>query len=406
MYADEPTPGLGQVYKGTMNSPASHAINPRTLQLHGLGQSLWLDNITRSLLDSGTLARYIAELSVTGLTSNPTIFEHAIAGGTAYDASIVALDAAGLAGEELLFEIALQDLRRAADLFRPAYDASGGVDGWVSLEVSPLLADNTAHTIRAAARLHERAGRPNVFIKIPGTPEGLRAVEEAVFDGVPVNVTLLFSTEQYRAAAAAYLRALERRLAAGLHLKVALVASLFVSRWDVAVQDSVAPEFRNRLGIAVAMQTYSAHIEWLTSDRWKRLAASGARPQRLLWASTGVKDPAAADTLYAQALAAAGTINTLPEKTLLAFADHGEVDGGLPADGGHAEDVQQECRRQGVNLDALALRLQREGVEAFALSWHALLAVIREKSPSQASAQRGTRAPLVQGQPEQRSPQQ
>jgi transaldolase len=257
------------------------------------------------------------------------------------------------------------------------------VDGWVSLEVSPLLADNTAHTIQAASRLFERVARPNVLIKIPGTPEGLRAVEEAVFDGVPVNVTLLFSCEQYRAAAAAYLRGLERRLAAKLDLKVALVASLFISRWDVAVQDAVAPEFRNRLGIAVAMQTYRAHQEWLQTDRWKRLAASGARPQRLLWASTGVKDPAALDTLYAQALAADGTIATLPEKTLLAFADHGQVDGGLPADGGLAEAVLQEHRREGINLDALALRLQREGVEAFAESWHALLARLREKRPAQ-----------------------
>jgi transaldolase len=370
-----------------MKTPTPHAINLRTQKLQVLGQSLWLDNITRSLLDSGTLERYIAELSVTGLTSNPTIFEHAIAAGTGYDASILALDAAGLAGEELFFELALQDLRRAADLFRPVFDASSGLDGWVSLEVSPLLADNTAHTIRAASRLFERAGRPNVFIKIPGTPEGLRAVEEVIFDGVPVNVTLLFSSDQYRAAAAAYLRGLERRLAAGLHLKVALVASLFISRWDVAVQDAVAPEFRNRLGIAVAMQTYRAHLEWLDSDRWRRLVAGGARPQRLLWASTGVKDPAAADTLYAQALAAAGTINTLPEKTLLAFADHGQVDAGLPADGGHAEDVLQEHRREGINLDALALRLQREGVAAFAQSWHALLARIREKCPTRAAVE-------------------
>ncbi len=364
----------------------THAANARTQQLHALGQSIWLDNITRTLLDSGTLARYISELSVTGLTSNPTIFEHAIASGTAYDASITALDIQGLAGEELFFELALQDLRRAADLFRPVFDASEGADGWVSLEVSPLLADNTAHTIRAAARLFERAARPNVFIKIPGTPEGLRAVEEAIFDGVPVNVTLLFSCEQYRAAAAAHLRGLERRLAAGLHLNVASVASLFISRWDVAVQDRVAPEFRNRLGIAVAMQAYSAHREWLQSDRWKRLAAGGAQAQRLLWASTGVKDPAAADTLYVQALTAAGTINTLPEKTLLAYADHGQPGDALTADGGLCEAVLQEHRREGINLDALALRLQREGVDAFAQSWHALLACIREKCPSSAAA--------------------
>ncbi len=350
-----------------------------TRQLHALGQRLWLDNITRTLLDSGTLARYIADWSVTGLTSNPTIFQHAMSAGTAYDASITALHIQGMAVEELFFELALQDLRRAADLFRPAFDTSGGMDGWVSLEVSPLLADNTAHTIQAAARLFERADRPNLFIKIPGTPEGLRAIEEAIFDGVPVNVTLLFSCEQYRAAAAAHMRGLERRLAAGLHLNVASVASLFISRWDVAVQDTVAPELRNKLGIAVAMQTFSAHREWLQSDRWKRLAAGGAHPQRLLWASTGVKDPAAPDTLYVEALAAAGTINTLPEKTLLAFADHGHVGGALPADGGHAEDVLQAHRRTGINLDALALRLQREGVEAFAQSWHALMGCIREK---------------------------
>jgi transaldolase len=362
-----------------MIRPIPHAINLRTAALHALGQTLWLDHITRSLIDSGTLLRYIAELSVTGLTSDPTLLEPAIAVDTAYDASIAALDAQGLSGEALFFELALQDLRRAADLFRPTFDRSGGVDGWVSLPLSPLLADNTAHTIRAAAQLFERAGRPNVLIQIPGTPEGLRAVEEVVFDGVPVNVTLLFSTEQYRAAAAAYLRGLERRLAAGLDLKVALVASLFISRWDVAVQDAVAPEFRNRLGIAVAMQTYSAHREWLETDRWRRLSAGGARPQRLLWASTGVRDPDTADTLYAQALAAAGTINALPEQTLLAFADHGQVDGGLPADGGHAAEVLQEHRRQGINLDALALRLQREGVQAFALMWHALLARIGEK---------------------------
>ena len=379
---------MAGVIIGSMDSapdtpPSESPPNPRTQQLRALGQSLWLDNITRSLLDSGLLATYIRDLAVSGLTSNPTIFEHAIAAGTAYDASIEALSIQGLAGEDLFFELALQDLRRAADLFRPAFDASGGLEGWVSLEVSPLLADNTAHTIHAAARLFERAARPNVFIKIPGTLEGLRAVEEVLFDGVPVNVTLLFSTEQYRAAAAAHLRALERRLAAGLHLKVASVASLFVSRWDVAVQDTVAPAFRNRLGIAVAMQSYRAHQEWLATDRWKRLAANGAQPQRLLWASTGVKDPDAADTLYVQALAAPGTINTLPEKTLLAWADHGAlgagIDAALPADGGYADGVLQEHRREGINLDTLALRLQREGVATFTQSWHALLACIQNK---------------------------
>jgi transaldolase len=351
-----------------------------TSALHQLGQSLWLDNITRPLLRSGTLARYISDLSVTGLTSNPTIFEQAIGSGDSYDATIRVLVDAGLSGEDLFFELALEDLRQAADLFRPAFDASQGVDGWVSLEVSPLLAHNTAHTIQAANRLHRQADKPNLFIKIPGTAEGIEAIEQVIFDGVPVNVTLLFSREQVVAAAEAYLRGLEGRLAAGLDLNVASVLSLFVSRWDVAVKQEVASPFHNRLGIAIAMRTYKAHGDLLATDRWKRLAAAGARPQRLLWASTGTKDPAAPDTLYVQALAAPGTINTLPEKTLLAFADHGQVGRTLPADGGYAEAVIEEFHREGVNDEALAARLQREGVDAFATSWHALLTRIREKS--------------------------
>jgi transaldolase len=353
-------------------------MNP-TLALHTLGQRLWLDNITRTLLRSGTLARYIRELSVTGLTSNPTIFEHAIAAGHSYDASIRVLAEAGLSVEDLFFELALEDLTQAADLFRPAFDASQGVDGWVSLEVSPLLADNAAHTIQAANRLHTKAGKANLFIKIPGTAEGIEAIEEVIFDGVPVNVTLLFSREHVLAAAEATMRGLERRLAAGLDLNVASVLSLFVSRWDVAVKPQVAAPLHNRLGIAIAMRTYKAHRELLASERWQRLAAAGARAQRLLWASTGTKDPVAPDTLYVQALAAPGTINTLPEKTLLAFDDHGQVGTPLPADGGDAEAVIAEFTRAGVDADALAARLQREGVDAFATSWHALLARIGEK---------------------------
>jgi transaldolase len=353
-----------------------------TLALHELGQSLWLDNITRTLLRSGTLARYIADLSVTGLTSNPTIFEHAIGSGESYDASIRVLDAAGLSGEALFFEIALEDLTQAADLFRPVYDASEGVDGWVSLEVSPLLAHDAANTIEAAKRLSQQAARDNLFIKIPGTSEGMRAIEEAIFDGVPVNVTLLFSREHYVAAAEAYMRGIERRLAAGRDPKVASVASIFVSRWDVAVRQVLSSPFHNRLGIAIAMRTYKAHCGLLASDRWKRLRAAGAQPQRLLWASTGTKDPAAPDTLYVQALAAPHTINTLPEKTLLAFADHGKVERALPVDGGYAEDVIAEFRREGVDDGALATRLQREGVDAFAASWQALLTRIREKCAS------------------------
>ena len=354
-------------------------MNEHTRQLHDLGQRLWLNNVSRSLLRSGTLQRYIDECAITGLTSNPTIFEQAF-GTDACDDSIRVLDAAGLAGEELFFELALEDLTQAAELFRPIFVASGGVDGWVSLEVSPLLADNTARTIQAANRLFERADRANLFIKIPGTPEGVRAVEEVIFDGVPVNVTLLFSREHYLAAAEAYMRGIERRVAAGLDPKVASVASLFVSRWDVAVRSEISSPFHNRLGIAMAMRTYRAHRELLSSDRWQKLAAAGARPQRLLWASTGAKDPAAPDTLYVQALAAPDTIATLPEKTLLAFADHGRVGTALPADGGYADAVLEEFRREGVDDDALAQRLLREGVEAFATSWHAMLSRMAEKS--------------------------
>jgi transaldolase len=354
----------------------------RPLQhLHDLGQRLWLDSISRPLLRSGTLQRYIAEYAITGLTSNPTIFEQAL-GGDAYDDSIRVLDAAGLAGEDLFFELALEDLTQAADLFRPLFDATEGVDGWVSLEVSPLLADNTARTIQAAARLHRQAARANLFIKIPGTPEGVRAVEEVIFDGVPVNVTLLFSREHYLAAAEAYMRGIERRLAAGLSPKVMSVASMFVSRWDVAVKEEISSSFHNRLGIAIAMRTYRAHRELIASDRWQRLAAAGATPQRLLWASTGTKDPAAPDTLYVQALAAPGTIDTLPEKTMLAFADHGRLGASMPADGGYADAVLEEFRREGVDDDALARRLQREGVQSFATSWHALLTRLREKCSS------------------------
>ena len=354
-------------------------MNEHTLQLHDLGQRLWLDNINRSLLRSGTLRRYIDEYAITGLTSNPTIFEQAF-GTDAYDDSIRVLSAAGLAGEDLFFELAVEDLTQAADLFRPIFQASGGVDGWVSLEVSPLLADNTAHTIQAANRLFARADRANLFIKIPGTPEGVRAVEEVIFDGVPVNVTLLFSREHYLAAAAAYMRGIERRLAAGLDPQVASVASLFVSRWDEAVNEEISSPFHNRLGIAMAMRTYRAHRELLSSDRWQKLAAAGAIPQRLLWASTGTQDLAAPDTLYVQALAAPATIATLPEKTLLAFADHGRVGTAMPTDGGYADAVLEEFRREGVDDDALAQRLQRKGARAFTTSWHAMLSRIAEKS--------------------------
>jgi transaldolase len=350
-----------------------------TQQLHDLGQSLWLDNITRALLTSGTLRRYIREFAVTGLTSNPTIFDQAIKSAGCYDDAIRIKSMEGNSGEALFFELALEDLTQAADLFRPIHDATGGVDGWVSLEVSPLLADDTAGTIKAAARLRARAQRPNLFIKIPGTGAGIPAIEESIFAGVPINVTLLFSREQYIAAAEAFMRGIERRIAAGLDPKVASVASIFVSRWDVAVKDKVSEEFRNRLGIAIAMRTYKAYRDLLASKRWQKLAGSGVRPQRLLWASTGTKDPAAPDTLYVEALAAPDTINTMPEKTLLAFAEHGKVENVLPVDEGYAEAILGEFTREGVDEEALAADLQREGAEAFAKSWSDLMYRIASK---------------------------
>ena len=355
-------------------------MNTNTRKLHDMGQRIWLDNITREMLNNGSLAHYIAELSVTGLTSNPTIFEHAIGSGDVYDEAIQKLAAQGLPCEDIFFELALQDLTQAADLFRPIFDASRGADGWVSLEVSPLLANDTTGTLQAAARLHARAARPNLFIKIPGTPEGIPAIEESIFGGIPINVTLLFSREHCVAAANAYLRGIERRIRAGLDPKVESVASLFVSRWDVLVKEDVQPQLHNRLGVAIAMRTYKAHCDLLATERWQRLAAAGARPQRLLWASTGTKDPAAPDTLYVEALMAPQTIDTIPEKTLLAFADHGKVGVPLPPDGGYAEGVLDEFRREGVDDEAIAEQLQREGVQAFARSWSGLMARIREKS--------------------------
>lgn len=351
-------------------------------RLHALGQSLWLDNITHALLSSGTLARYIGELAVTGLTSNPAIFDHAISEDGFYDEAIRTSARAGLSDEALFFELATADLVAAADLFRPVHNATDGVDGWVSLEVSPLLADDTAGSIRAAAELHACADRPNVFIKIPGTAAGLPAIEESIFAGVPVNVTLLFSREHYLAAAEAYMRGIERRIAASRDPRIASVASVFVSRWDVAVDDKVPDALRNRLGIAMAMRTYKAYRDLLETPRWQSLAGCGALPQRLLWGSTGTKDPAAPDDLYLRALAAPDTINTVPEKTLLAFADHGDVQGTLPRDGGDAEAVLANFGAAGIDDDALAADLQREGTAAFAKSWNDLMRRVASKRAS------------------------
>ncbi len=351
-----------------------------TRQLHDAGQSLWLDNITRSLLTGGTLSRYIGELSVTGLTSNPTIFDHAIKNSHDYDAAIREKTAMGLSGEELFFELALEDLTRAADLFRPIHSATNGVDGWVSLEVSPTLAYDTSSTVAAARDLHARAGRPNLFIKIPGTAEGIPAIEEAIFAGVPVNVTLLFSREHYVAAAEAYIRGIERRVAAGLNPHVGSVASVFVSRWDSAVADKVPAELKGGLGIAMAQRTYKAYRDLLASDRWLRLLNVGARSQRLLWASTGTKDPKASDVLYVKSLAAPHSVNTMPEKTLLALADHGEIGAMLPHDGGDAEEILDRFAKAGVDVNALAAELQRDGAAAFVASWKELLACLVDKS--------------------------
>jgi len=353
-----------------------------TRKLHDLGQSLWLDNITRDLLESGTLLRYIGELDVTGLTSNPTIFNNAIKNSSDYDSAIRSKLKAGKSGEALFFELALDDVTRAADLFRPVHDRTRGVDGWVSLEVSPLLAHDTATTLKVAKDLHARAGRANLFIKIPGTKEGLPAIEEAIFAGVPINVTLLFSREHYIAAAEAYLRGIERRIAAGLDLDVASVASVFISRWDAAVAGKVPPALTNTLGIAIGQRTYKAYCDLVASPRYRRVMNAGGRPQRLLMASTGTKDPKASDTLYVKALAAPFTVDTIPEATLMAFADHGDVGAATPADGGNCEAVLADFAKAGVDIDALAARLQDEGAESFVKSWNELMGVIAAKSAS------------------------
>ena len=366
---------LGEV----LDFERDRSMNAAT-RLHDADQSLWLDNITRALLTSGTLARYISDLAATGLTSNPTIFDKALTGSTDYDAQIRSLLTSGTEGEELFFELALFDLRKAASLFRAIWDATGGVDGWVSLEVSPKLAHDTGSTVEQAKALHEKAATPNLFIKVPGTPEGVPAIEQLVAAGVPVNVTLLFSSDHYQAAAEAYLRGLERRKEQGLDLDVASVASVFISRWDAGVGDMVPDDLRGQLGVAVAKRTYKTYRGLLASGRWQTLAAAGAKPQRLLWASTGTKDPHLSDTYYVHALASARTIDTMPEKTLLAFGAHGTVGDLLPADGGDAEEVLARFGRAGIDVDALAATLQTEGADAFVKSWDDLLARISAKS--------------------------
>ena len=351
-----------------------------TATLHDLGQSLWLDNITRNLLRTGVLRRYIDELSITGLTSNPTIFDHAIKNSNDYDDAIKSKLAEGKSGEKLFFELALEDLTKAADLFRPVYDRTCGVDGWVSLEVSPLLAHNTKSTVAEAKDLYARAQRPNLLIKIPGTKEGLPAIEEAIFAGIPINVTLLFSDAQYLAAAEAYMRGVERRIEAGLKPDVGSVASIFVSRWDVAVTGKVPPALNNQLGIAVSKRAYKTYLSLLSSPRWMRAYNAGARPQRLLWASTGTKDPKASDVLYVKALAAPFTVNTMPEGTLKAVAEHGLVSATMPIDGGDSDEVLARFLAAGIDVQALSAQLQDEGAKSFVNSWNDLMGVITSKS--------------------------
>jgi transaldolase len=352
-----------------------------TERLHREGQSLWLDNITRKMLDSGQLARYVDQYSVTGLTSNPSIFDKAIESGD-YDAEIRERVAHGVRGEELFFDLAIEDLRRAADHFLPIHERTDGVDGWVSLEVSPELAYDTNKTIAAAKALHERAGRPNLFIKIPGTVEGRAAIEECIAAGVPINVTLLFSADQYRGAADAYLRGVERRLAGGLNPRVGSVASVFMSRWDKAANPLVPPALHNRLALAVGRDIYRAYRQLMESDRWQRAANAGARMQRLLWASTSTKDPSAPDTFYVHGLSAPFTVDTMPDQTLVAFYEHGEVGADMPADGGDCDAVLAEFKAAGVDVGKLAQRLQEEGATAFDRSWKDLLKHIEQQVKS------------------------
>ena len=348
--------------------------------LHKLGQSLWLDNISRAILDDGTMKKYVDEFEITGLTSNPSIFDKSISGSDAYDKAISEQAKSAKSPEALFIELALEDLRRAADLFKPVFNRSKTMDGWVSMEVSPLLAADTKGSIAAARQIHDQAATENLLVKIPGTPEGVPAIEESIFNGIPINVTLLFSAEQYLASAHAYLRGIERRIEAGRDPVVRSVASLFVSRWDKASEDELPDELHNKLGIAIAQRTYRGYRELLASPRWTKLANAGAQPQRLLWASTGTKDPKASDTLYVEALAAPDTINTIPEKTLHAFADHGKVGAPMAEDGGDCETMLKKISEAGVDIDALAKRLQEEGAESFVESWNHLLKSVADKA--------------------------
>jgi transaldolase len=357
-------------------------MNRNTKHLNEKGQSIWLDNITRKMIDDGTLKRYIDELSVTGLTSNPSIFDSAIAKTEYYDSSIAKDGSRDITDEELFFSLAVEDIQRAADLFMPLYKKTNGLDGFVSIEVSPLLAYDTENTIKAAKDIFQRVNRPNTFIKIPGTPEGLPAIEAAISEGIPVNVTLLFSAEQYLAASQAYLRGVEARIQRGVNPDVRSVASVFVSRWDKAVADKVPAKLNNRLGMAIMGDVFSAYQKFLASDRVRRIMNEGAFPQRLLWASTGTKDPDAPDTFYIDRLVSPFTVNTIPEATLLAFADHGKAGDIMKVNTAASEKELSMFSEAGIDYSALGSKLQKDGAEAFISSWKHLIESIREKRTS------------------------
>jgi transaldolase len=354
-------------------------MNQNTKKLNQQGLSIWLDNITRKMLDNGVLQKYITELSVTGLTSNPSIFEAAIAKTSDYDAAITNISKPGITDEEVFFDLAIEDIQRAADLFLSVFEKTNGLDGFVSIEVSPLLAYDTENTLKAAKDIHQKVNRPNAFIKIPGTPEGLPAIEKAIAEGIPVNVTLLFSAEQYEAAALAWLKGVETRIGLGLNPDVRSVASVFVSRWDKAVAEKAPLALRNKLGIAVMQKTYHAYQQFLNSERVQRVMNFGAFPQRLLWASTGTKDPDASDVLYVTNLVAPYTVNTIPENTLLAFADHGETGEPMPDNTKSADQILKQFEDISVNYLQLAEQLQKEGAEAFNKSWENLIDSISTK---------------------------
>jgi transaldolase len=366
----------------------------RLRALHDAGVSIWLDTLSRELLDSGRFAGLIADCAVTGATSNPTIFAKAITGSDRYDDQLRAAAAAGRRDpQELFFELALEDVGRAADLLRATYEASGGRDGFVSLECTPDLADDTQATIDQALELWSRLDRPNVMIKVPATGAGIPAIEELTARGVNVNITLLFSLERYEQVIDSYVSGVERRVAAGRPVDaISSVASFFVSRVDAKV-DPLLPagsDLRGRVAIANAQRAYARSLERFGDERWLTLRESGARPQRPLWASTGTKDPSYSDVLYVEELIAPETVNTMPETTLRAFADHGRVGGTIGIEGSFADETLNLAAEAGVDLATVTAQLEREGVRSFCDSYHDLLDCIVTKLQPLAAGQPGS----------------